>query len=276
MTSATEQQQLSGVGQRRLYSVTALQKMALGSGTGLVNWHCEQTAITAVDKRSTVEAMLRESGRDETIKWLVSSRWDNVDRARVRGTDVHKAAEAIALGIEPTIVPGTEPYVEQLVRWYRKWRPEFMLAEAPVYNVEHAYAGTCDGIMVLDGHRLLFDYKTTDKGPDARSRHPYSEAPLQIVAYARATEVGVLAEQRYDGFQQRYYLYDEAAQHEPMPTVDGALCIVISPFDCFAVPVSIGEIAWQAWLHTIAVARWQSEQWRNAFGSALDNVGERS
>lgn len=255
----------------RLWSVTTLIKMALGVGQPLVNWNCEQTAVAAVDKRATLDAMLAESGREETIKWLVKERWNVIERHQIRGTDVHRAAEAIALGIEPTIVPGTEAYVEQLRRWQQKWKPEYLLAEAPVYNATHAYAGTLDGIMRVGGRSLLFDYKTTPKGPDARSRPPYPEVALQMTAYANAESVGVLSEQRYDGFRQRYYLYDPSVEHASLPPIDGAICIVVSPVDCYAVTVSIGPKVWDAWRHVLALAAWNDEGTKHVFGATLDN-----
>lgn len=261
---------LEGTELLRLWSVTTLLKMGLGTSEGLVYWNCEQTAIAAVDKRATLEAMLRESGRDETVKWLIKERWNATERAKVRGSDVHRAAEAIALGQEPIIVPGTEAYVEQLTGWLRKWQPRFIMAEAPVYNVTHAYAGTCDGVMEIAGTPVLFDYKTTEKGPDAKSRPPYHETALQMTAYAHAESVGVLSEQRYDGFRQRYYVYDPTVEHAPMPAVKGAICIVVSPVDCYAVPVSIGPKVWDAWLHVLAMARWNSEGSKQVFGPMLD------
>lgn len=276
MSAPVAEPQIEGTGLERLWSVTTLLKMGLGASPPIVDWNCTQTAIAAVDRRSTLEAMLREGTREDAIKWLVAERWNVMERHMVRGNDVHRAAEAMALGVEPVITPGTEAYVEQLARWIRKWQPEFLMAEAPVYNVTHRYAGTLDGVMrvpALGDRRFVYDYKTTPKGPDARSRPPYSDVALQLCAYAHAERVGVLADQRYDGRSQRYYLFDSLAEHEPMPEVDGALAIIVTPFDCFAVPVSIGPNVWTAWLHVIAVAAWQDRGWRPAFSKrTYDNA----
>jgi hypothetical protein len=268
--SAAEQQTVSGTEQERLWSVTTLLNMALGSGPGLVYWHCEQTATICIDRRSTLETM----ERTEAIKWAVDKRWEATERAKARGTEVHRAAEAIALGaptplISPELKAEIEPYVQQLVRWLETWKPKFVLAEAPVYNVTYRYAGTCDGVFEIDGRRYLFDYKTTPKGPDARSRPPYSETALQLAAYAHAEEVGVLSQQRYTDRRERYYLYDRTMEHEPMPKVDGAFCIVVSPFDCFAVPVSIGDVPWGTFRHALEVAKWNESGYRDAFGASL-------
>lgn len=260
----------------RLWSVTTLIDDGLGKGPGLVNWLVKLIAETAVDKRRTVATMIEESGRDAAVKWLVDQRWQKSEKAKVRGTDVHAAAEAMALGYAPPeIAPEQKaviaPYVEQLARWLDKWKPTYLLAEAPVYNVTHAYAGTCDGVMELGGRKFIFDYKTTDKGPDSESRPPWPEVALQLCAYSRAEMVGLISEQRYDGRSKRYYLFDPTSQHEPMPEVDGALCIVISPYDCFAQPVRIDDEVWHYFRIVQSAARWQTQVSRDVFrGGVLD------
>lgn len=239
-----------------LWSVTTLLKTAIGAGQGLINWNCEQTAIAALDQRDVVDQMLRVKPRDEVVKYLVKERWNATERARVRGTNVHAWAEAIALGKPPPeLEPQEIPYGEQLARWIERVQPTYLMAEAPVYNLTHRYAGTCDGIVSLEGRRVLFDIKTTEKGPDARSRPPYKETALQIAAYAHAEEVGVLPERRHDKFNRRSYVYDPTAHREPMPQVDAALCVVVSPFDCFAVEVAIGDDVFRAFRAVLEVAR---------------------
>jgi hypothetical protein len=273
MSASAEQLDVQGLELERLWSVTTLLDMALGAGRGLQDYIARETATAAVDKRATLDAMLKEGTRDEAIKFLMDARWASIDRARARGDEVHRAAEAIALGAEPiTMRDEIKPYVEQLVRWLKTWRPKFVLAEAPVYNLTYRYAGTCDGIFEIDGRSYLFDYKTTPKDPadpKTRSRPPYSETALQIAAYVHAEEVGVLSEQRYTDKQERYYLYDETVEHAPMPKVDGALAIIVSPFDCFAVPVSIGEVPWATFRHALEIAKWQQSLYRQAFGPQL-------
>lgn len=264
------QQQAAGTELLKLWSVTELLKAGLGTSYPLVEWNCKQTAIAALESRDVIDAMLKTKPQEEIVKWLKSERWNVSERHKIRGTIVHHAAEAIALGNDPGIIePQYQPYVEQLRRWFITWEPEFVLAEAPVYNVTHGYAGTLDGIMKLDGESVLFDYKTTPKGPEAKSRPPYSDVALQLSAYAHATQVDVSrnadADRVEDRFK-RWYMYDPTRSYEPMPHVDRALCVVISPVDCYAQYVSIGEIPWQTFLHVRQTAEWQEKLWRNAFG----------
>lgn len=272
-----------GVGVQKLWSVTTLIGDGLGKGEGLIRWSVRQTAETAIDKRKTVATMLEESGREAAIKWLCESRFQTSERAKLRGTDVHAVAEALALGLAPPEIAPEQravikPYVDQLTRWLDRWKPTYLLAEAPVYNLTHRYAGTCDGIMELEGRRFIFDYKTTEYPPDGdKARPPWPEVALQLCAYARAEYVGVISEQRYDGRSKRYYLFDPTSQHEPMPPVDGALCIVISPYDCFAQPVRIDDEVWETFLYVQECARWQTETSRDVFrGGVLDAPKEAS
>jgi len=272
-----KQQSLAGAEVERFWSVTQLLKDALGVSNGLVNWNCEQAAIISLDKRATIDAMLVDSGREKTIDWIVKERWNATERHKARGTNVHRWAEAVALGVEPpALEPHEEPYGEQLLRWYRKWKPEFVMAEAPVFNTTRRYAGTCDGIMRLTSpqtgatHAFLFDYKTTEHGPDSgKRRPPFSEAPLQVCAYANAERVGVAPDRDEDHYKRRYYNYDPTAEYVEMPKVDGALCVVVSPHDCNAFLLSIGEKTWRAWLHVLAMAEWQQSLWKRSIGSML-------
>jgi hypothetical protein len=124
-------------------------------------------------------------------------------------------------------------------------------------------------VFVIDGQRLVFDVKTTEHAPDSgRSRPPFPEVSLQLTAYRRAELVGVLSEQRYASGK-RYYVFDPDATHEPMPETDGAVCLVVSPFDYQLVPVRTDDVVWRAWRHVMEAARWQVETSRNVFGPPI-------
>lgn len=254
---------------QRLWSVTSLIKLGLGTSDPLVNWAVRTTAEYAVDQQEGW-APLARADRDAAIKVLTDARWNSSKKAAARGTDVHKAAEAMALGNEPPPIDDIIfPYVEQYRRWLDRFQPEFLMAEAPVYNPTFGYAGTSDGICAIDGAQVVFDLKTTPHAPDSgRSRPPFPEVALQMCAYARAEYVGLMSEQRYTGGK-RYYVFNPAGHHVPLPPVDGALCIVVSPFDCVAVPVRIDEEVWTAFQYVMQCARWQVDISRNVFGPPI-------
>ncbi len=253
--------------QVKLWSVTTLIKLGLGTSDALVNWAVRTTAEYAVDHRAGW-APLATSDHDAAVRVLTEARWTKSGKAAARGTDVHRAAEQLALGAVPEIDDITRPYVEQYVRFLETHQPEFVMAEAPVYALDESYAGTSDGVMRLGGRQLIFDIKTTDKPLDARSRPPYPEVALQLVAYAHASEVGVLAEQRMAGGK-RYYVYNADSTHEPMPEIEGAVAIVVSPYDCRVLPIRIDAEVHRAFRHVKENARWQLDISRRVIGPEI-------
>jgi hypothetical protein len=252
--------------QLRLWSVTSLIKQGLGTSDPLVNWAVRTTAEGAFDQQKILDAYREAGDRQGAVDWLTRLRYQSSGKAAARGTDLHTAAEQLALGATPDVSDEILPYVTQYQRFLDDHQPTFLMAEAPVYAPAQHYAGTCDGVMVIDGQRLVFDVKTTDRGPDTeKARPPYPEVALQLVAYRRAELVGVLSEQRYAGGK-RYYVFDPAASHEPMPETDGAVCIVVSPFDYRVVPVRTDDEVWRCFQHVREAARWQLDVSRRVLG----------
>jgi hypothetical protein len=253
---------------QRLWSVTTLIKIGLGTSKNLVNWNAKTPVEWIADNFDAFSALLR-SDREAAIKTAVDARWRTSDKAKARGSELHAAAEMLALGQEPDVPIEILPYVEQYRRFLEDHEPKFIMAEAPVYSPAEFYAGTVDGILEIGGRRVLVDYKTTDRGPDTdKLRPPYPEVALQLTAYRRAELVGILSEQRY--FQgQRYYLFDPDADHEPLPETEGAVAIVISPFDYRVIPVRTDEAVWLAFQKVRECARWQLETSKGVFGPPI-------
>ncbi len=256
----------------RLWSVTTLLRLGLGTSDPLVSWAVRTTAEAAIDKRSILDAMLKEDDRAGAIKYLTDARWNATGKAMARGTDLHKAAEARALGQKPDIAPENAPLLEQYDNFLAAFQPEFVMAEAPVYNPQAGYAGTLDAIVRIDGKLVVCDIKTTAHGKDSeKMRPPYPEAPLQLAAYRHATELGLLAERRYVSGK-RYYVYETQAHHETMPETDGAVCIVISPDDYMVVPVRTDESVYGFFRHVVEAARWQVSASKEAFGPPITPI----
>ncbi len=252
----------------RLWSVTTLIKLGLGTSDGLVNWSVKTTAEFAVDNYDIV-APLANRDRGAAVKLLTDARWQSSSKAAARGTELHKAAEQLALGVTAKVEDDVLPYLEQYQRFLNTYKPEFLMAEAPVYNPTYGYAGTLDGIVKIAGRTLVCDIKTTAHAPDSgKSRPPFPEVALQLTAYKNAEWVGLLSEMRYASGK-RYYLYDPGAQHQPMPETDGAICVVISPYDYMVIPVRTDEETWRHFRHVMECARWQVAVSRNVFGPPI-------
>ena len=253
----------------RFWSVTTL----LSSGVpkpALVEWAARVVAEYAIDERDAW-LPLATSDRDAAIDLLRGVKRRIVEKAAARGSEVHRIAHGLTLEA-PVAGPEEDvaAYVEQYEAFLADWSPEFEMAEAPVYSPRWRYAGTLDAIVDLGGRRWVMDMKTTPKPPShPGTRPPYPEIALQLVAYARAELVGMNPRSLGEESAKRYYRYDPDESYEPMPEVDGALALVVSPFDYVLREVEITDAVWRAWLHAREVARYQLETARDVIGPPL-------
>lgn len=259
------------------WSVTTL----IGAGVPkeqLIGWAARIVAERAYDKGNTLDAFRADGDRDAAIKWLTDARWETTKTAAERGTNVHSIIEAYALGNTPVIPEGLEGYDEQIQRFLEDHSPKFEAAEAPVYNLQYQYAGTLDLILRIgrESRRVIVDAKTTNKLPDARSRPPYAEVGLQLAAYSRCSLVGVSPATMREISRRRYYVYDPELEYAPMPELDGAFALVISPVDYRFVPVRIDDEIFRAFLAARAVAKFKLETSRRVFGPEVTATSRRS
>lgn len=258
-----------------LVSATTLLKDALGISKGIQIHGQRAVAGAAFDKYKRLGSYVDDGERDEAIDWLIQQQWKDLQSASNRGTEIHNVAEALHLGNVVEYDDFLEPWILQYRAFLEEFRPEFILAEAPVYNLTYRYAGTLDGIAVIDRKRVVVDIKTTAHGPNAKNkrgqpkaRPPFPEVALQLTLYRRAELVGLLADRKEIQYR-RYYVFDPEAQAEPMPEVEGGVCIVISPEDYMVVPVDTSERIWKVCRHVIQVAKFQTETSRAVFGPPI-------
>lgn len=160
---------------RRADGVTSL----IGDGMpkpALVNWAANTTAGYAVDHWDEL-ADLPLSKRLDTLK---RARYQDLDEAARRGTEVHNLAEALSHGKEIEVPDELAGHVESAVRFLDEWQPEVVLTETVVASRKWGYAGTFDLLMRLPDRRVvLADYKTSRSGI-------WGETALQLGAYANA------------------------------------------------------------------------------------------
>lgn len=258
----------------RYWSVTTL----IGAGVpkeALVGWAARTVAEYAVNER---EGWLPLAERDpeEAINLLKGIHRRRKGKAADRGNEIHKVAEAYALGIEP---PKSDlPHVEQFRRFLADHSPEYVMSEAPVYNPEYRYAGTLDAIAMIGGKRCILDIKTTDKLWAAPGmKPPYPEVALQAVAYARAKWVGLdPAEMRTHRGGKRYYLWNPAGRNDPMPEIEGAYALALGPDWYNLVPLRIDDEVWRAFLAVREVARWKLDVSRRVLGPPVEPAKENA
>ena len=151
---------------------------------------------------SLTPAKLRKmSQRDFAVRWVKGAADRHRDTAAARGIAVHGEAEALVLQqaressrlilahdeLEPWPAE-LEGYQRSFVRWLEDFEPEFIAAEASVFNRRQAYAGTLDAIarVWLGDHAeplvAVIDYKS--------GAAVYAEVAMQLAAYARGEFIG--------------------------------------------------------------------------------------
>lgn len=285
----------------RLWSVTSLLDV-LGS-EGLIFWACERVAEQAVAWADTLPQRLQEDGYDQVVKQLRDSRFrarkDQLSDSKL-GTCWHTAAEEYALsGARPTrdrleqLVHAQAPdgfeaveaeaqvlarMLDQFDGWLQRFQPRYTATEVCVYSPTYGYAGTTDAFLQLDDAdgqpvRFIADYKSTRKPwtRQGKAKVPYPDTALQLAAYRHAELAAVWRPRRTEQFRRRYYLLGEAerAMAVPVPEVDGALQVTVTPEWCEAWPLRADHEVHRAFLHVLEVARFQNETAKRVVGDML-------
>lgn len=174
-------------GGERVPGVTTLTGNGLPK-PALLNWAADATAAYAVDNWDTLAA-LPPSTRLNLMK---KGRYETTDKAKAKGTAVHKIAERLIAGDRVTIPDGLEGYVNACVRFLDEFALRAIHVETVVYSETHRHVGTLDliGDVLLpdmpeyddiprdeDGYsRGLFDWKTSKSGI-------FGEVALQLAPY---------------------------------------------------------------------------------------------
>jgi hypothetical protein len=292
-----------------MWSVTTI--LGVLDKPALMYWAAEMTASAAVGQQATWRGMLEDcddgcahnSARDcPAVKWLRDARFrrpKNMLSATDLGTVVHALCEGYALtGHKPTAdqmreqirltggrgvdvereLPVVQAMVDQFDRWLERFDVSYQATEVAVYSPTYGYAGTLDALLTVDGFRAIGDYKTSREPRDSQGnlKTPYPEVSPQLAAYRFAEHAAVWRPRRTEKFRRRYYLLSaaERAMAEPVPEVDGGLCIYITPESCEAHPVRCDQSVHQAFLFIQEAARWTFETSKNVVGQALVPSGE--
>lgn len=290
----------------RLWSVTSILR-EIDRGEGLMVWACRQAVACALDERDYVAHLYEWEGRQAAIDYCVGARFrakaDQLTDADL-GTAFHQLAEQYAItGSRPgsddaaaavaalgpslsadAVAAETDVLCRMLDRydaWLELFQPTWEAAEFVVYSPTYGYAGTCDGVLVIpeqadaDRLRVINDFKTTRRshtgGKHPKPKRPYPETVLQLAAYRYAEFAAGWAPRRWSYYSRRYYLLSagERAVAVPVPEVDGAVCILVTPDWCEAFPMRADRAAFDAFLYVLEVARWTRQTSYGAVGDPL-------
>jgi hypothetical protein len=261
----------------RFFSVTTL--IGVLDKPALLYWSAEEAAKCAVSVRTSLTRRVKEEGEDAVIKWLRDARFrpqKGLLSASALGTAVHDACEQYALtGIRPPVEnPEINPFLDRFDEWANKWQPTYLAAEAAIYNKTYGYAGTLDAIAEIDGQKVLLDYKSSRKsvGSDDKPTAPYPEAALQLSAYRYAELLATWRARRFEKFRRRYYLLntDEELLGVPMPKLDGAVVLHLTPEHANLHPVKADEEVFEKFLHAIEIFEWMNNLSKKVIGSPLE------
>jgi len=204
----------------------------LGDGLAkpaLVNWAANTTANYAVDNW----AALGELTPSERLEKLKKARYEDLDKASKRGTEVHALGEKLVQGIEVDVPDELAGHAESYVKFLDTFNPVPILVESVVASRKWRYCGTLDLIADMCGERWLLDIKTSRSGI-------FPDVALQLAMY-RWAEVYIDAE----------------GKEQPMAdlgvTRSGAIHVRADGFD--VIPLDTSEAVFKDACHVAWVAR---------------------
>lgn len=153
----------------------------------LPRWAALEVATYAIENRESWQGL---PARD-ALELLKKAPWAKSKSAADAGTDAHAYCEDLLLGRAadaPTDTTFAPLYgeaitnVRNLITELRTNHTFTVVAvEATAWNTTHGYAGTFDGLHLIDGKLTLVDLKT--------SKDVYPDYALQLAAYRYATHI---------------------------------------------------------------------------------------
>jgi hypothetical protein len=191
----------------------------------LPRWAAKLVAERAWDLRSTLDDL----GRDEAIDILKGSPWRNSQRAANRGTSIHEYLEVVGNGgYAPELEGDAIRYKAAADEFLHVYKPDFEMTEFTVFGT--GYAGTADFMAVINGRKVIGDYKT--------SKALYPEIALQLAAI-RYADASVLDGELF-----------------PLPDVDGCVGVLLTPDGCDVREIDVTG-AYEGFLGCLAAWRWK-------------------
>lgn len=163
----------------RVPGVTTL----IGDGVpkpALINWAGNSTAEYAVDNWDDLAALPPA----QRLKRLQGARYAERDKAKDRGTEVHRAAEKLLSGQSVQVPEEIAGHVESYARFLDEFKVEPVHVEFSCISYKWGYAGTadlCGWLQLPERGRtlLLMDLKTSRSGV-------FGETALQLAGYRYA------------------------------------------------------------------------------------------
>ncbi|MFF4607951.1 hypothetical protein ACFY12_35090 [Streptomyces sp. NPDC001339] len=146
----------------------------------LVPWAAKSAARYAVDHWRALAPLVASGQAETAYDEIRRAPFRERNAAAVRGTEVHRYAEALSRGEDVNVPDELYGYVSACADFLDDWAVRPLLTEAVIGSRAHFYAGTLDIVAALPfGEVALFDYKTSASGI-------WPETALQAAAYRYA------------------------------------------------------------------------------------------
>ncbi|MBH1932788.1 hypothetical protein I5Q34_00500 [Streptomyces sp. AV19] len=253
MTQPRLARQNCSIGRVYRNPITGEEAPSITTITGMLNkaalapWYAREAAEYAVSSWSELSS-LPERERIDLIK---AAPRRTSEAAATLGSNVHAAVEKLATG--QTLNghgPELDTFLDQFGDFCATWNPEFIAAEATIWNRAHEYAGTLDAIVSIAGRNYLVDYKTGASGV-------WPDVQLQLEGLAHG----------------EFILHEDGAEL-PMPHIDALAALHLRPEGWELVQVHRCETAWRAFLGARAALTWHTRQ-HQAFGKRLHGAADQ-
>jgi hypothetical protein len=160
----------------RVPGVTTIQDKGLPK-PALITWSGDATAEYAIDHWDELGALAPAA----RLKRLKRARYEEVDKAKNRGTEVHRAAEQLLAGKSVKVPEEIAGHVESYARFLDEFKVEPVHVEFSVVSYRWSYAGTsdlCAHLTLPERGRVLAlaDLKTSRSGI-------FGDSALQLAGY---------------------------------------------------------------------------------------------
>jgi hypothetical protein len=240
---------------QRVPGVTTVINRALAK-PGLVYAAAKEAGLWAATHRDELDP----DNPDAWVKSATQAHRSVWDASALRGTLLHDAARQLINGepLTPVDAKGEQwpddviRSAEQLARFMDEWDAQPVIAECPVFNETHKWAGTLDLVADLaDGKRWLLDYKTGASGV-------YPEHALQLAAYRNATHVQVVGDDENVSLEDR-----------TMVPTDRAGVVWVRPDGYQLIPVRADGDWYRVFLAMLPIYRWSALDRESSVGDPL-------
>lgn len=210
----------------------------------LKGWAAKEVAAAAVKRQGAWRGILEDEGPDAAIDYLKGAPYRHTRKRADVGTEVHDVIERRIKGEHDpdAISDEAKGFLRGFDRFHEEWQPTFEHAEVTIYSRTFEYAGTADGIAVLNARpdlgRVVVDWKT--------SKALYSDNAMQLTALAKGDFIAVERDGKWS--------------EEPLGSIEHGLLVRFTANGEYeARIVNVSDAIFDTFLACKRVARWDRE-----------------